>query len=336
MKRGALHPTELPKLASLLVLLACLQPEANADPYIYSKDFDGYVSVIDVASETEVTTIETGSGGGFVTIEPDAHLAFVSNQGGSSISVIDLAANAVSNTIPVGETPWKFELSPDGSFAYLTLDSASVNVIDLESQTVSGVIDVGSQPFGVGFLPGADLAYVCNAGDDSISVIDTDTHSVLHSFPVTGGPAEVVFSPSGERAYVANVYSTVVTVLDVGSESVITTVEVGPDPTDLAISKDGDLLYVAVFGGDFPDFEGGGLAIVDTTTNELEDFIDQPGTYQVVLDDAGARIYTSVANFGVTVIDNATATIIGEIPTNIPQGLALIDIPLVKAGFESK
>jgi YVTN family beta-propeller protein len=87
-----------------------------------------------------------GLGGG----RPGAHTAYVSNESGYSVSVIDHASNTVTATIPVGGSPKEAAVDPGTHTLYVTDWSAfTVSVISLGSQiptTTSLSVNPGSTP----------------------------------------------------------------------------------------------------------------------------------------------------------------------------------------------
>jgi len=67
-----------------------------------------------------------------VAVNPAGTLAYVTNAGGDSVSVIDLATNLVTATIPVGFNPFGVAVNPAGTLAYVTnYNGTSVSVINL-------------------------------------------------------------------------------------------------------------------------------------------------------------------------------------------------------------
>ena len=55
-----------------------------------------------------------------VAVNPAGTLAYVANLAGNSVSVINLATNAVIATIGVGASPFGVAVNPAGTLAYVT------------------------------------------------------------------------------------------------------------------------------------------------------------------------------------------------------------------------
>ncbi|MGH4025743.1 MAG: YncE family protein [Pseudonocardiaceae bacterium] len=61
----------------------------------------------------------------------DGRHAYITNNGSSSMSVIETASNTVTTTVPVGKDPTQLAITADGRHAYiLNYYSGSVSVID--------------------------------------------------------------------------------------------------------------------------------------------------------------------------------------------------------------
>lgn len=76
------------------------------------------VSVINVTTNSVVSTIPVGIEPGGVSVSPDGSKVYVTNATAHSVSVINTATNTVSSTIIVGMDPFHVTISPDGSKAY--------------------------------------------------------------------------------------------------------------------------------------------------------------------------------------------------------------------------
>jgi YVTN family beta-propeller protein len=103
------------------------QTTAAAAPFAYvTNTFTSNVSVIDTATNTVVATItienlpqcspsfSVGCEPAGVAITPDGAFAYVANQGGFTVSVIDTATHTVVKTIEVGGAPWGVAIKGSG------------------------------------------------------------------------------------------------------------------------------------------------------------------------------------------------------------------------------
>jgi YVTN family beta-propeller protein len=80
--------------------------------------------------------------------------AYVTNLLSNTVSVVDLTANSVVDTIPVGVVPLGVAALPDGSRVYVAnFASNSVSVIGSATNTVVTTIPVGNGPHGIVIMP---------------------------------------------------------------------------------------------------------------------------------------------------------------------------------------
>jgi len=120
---------------------------------VVANNLDDSVSIINVAGDAnaKVAEVEVGDEPRSVVITPDKRLAYVTNQGSATVSVIDLATNQKTQDIPVGGGPYGIALTPDGRRAYVANSASNtVSVVDTASSSVVATIKVpGVQPRGV-------------------------------------------------------------------------------------------------------------------------------------------------------------------------------------------
>lgn len=144
-----------------------------------------------LAGGTTTVPITVGAHPAGIALNPTGTRAYVANQVGNTVSVIDTTANpkGVINTISDASfaSPYGIAVSPDGARVYVTNSgSNTVSVISTASNTVT-TITVGNFPKGVSFNPLGTRAYVANSGDSTVSVIDTSSLTVI-PLPVGLGP----------------------------------------------------------------------------------------------------------------------------------------------------
>lgn len=194
-----------------------------------------------------------------------------------TVSVIDTATNTVTATIPVGNTPNTFALSPDGTTLYvgylISVNSTGtkygfggvIDVIDTTTKTVAGSFPISSADaigtVAMRFSEDGSFAYlVLSSGQ--VQVFDTATRSSTAAITVGASPYGVAFSPDGSRAYVPSVGSGTVSVIDTARKAVIGTVDLDGSPIAVAVSPDGNMVYVS-------DYSGGSVAVIDASTNAV-------------------------------------------------------------------
>ena len=245
------------------------------------------VSVIDIASNTVVATVDVGAFPTGVAVTPDGAKAYVVNQGDSSVSVINTATNTVSTTITtgIGYSPYDVAISPDGLHAYVTdadpdltnpiVLESRVTIIDTASDSVATSIPLGSMlPEGIAITPDGTRAYVANYGGTdintgieyppSVTVVDLTTNTVVTTITYAQftGPKNIAITPDGTRAYVTLSFSDAVSVINTATNTISTTITVGPNPNDIDLAPDGSIAYVTI-GTDNV------VVTIDTATNAV-------------------------------------------------------------------
>jgi len=89
-----------------------------------------------VRAVTVTATVTVGSAPDSVAVTPNGTYAYVTNEGGNSVSVISTASNTVTTTITVGARPYGVAVTPNGAYVYVTnYGGNSVSVISTASKT---------------------------------------------------------------------------------------------------------------------------------------------------------------------------------------------------------
>jgi YVTN family beta-propeller protein len=170
---------------------------------------------------------------------PNGMRAYVSNRGSGSVSVIDLAMNMVTATIPNLQFAESLALSPDGSKLYV---AGAFAVIDTTTNQPAGVLPGSFSPSFVAVDPASLLPSV---SDGSGVYFGANFLSLCGSGPLA-------FMPTGGRAFAAESFNGS---LECGTNEV-DDISAGPPPAvtatfptvlygnKIAISADGSIGYV--------------------------------------------------------------------------------------------
>ena len=127
-----------------------------------------------------------------------ANTAFVSNEKGNSISVIDTATLEVRKTVKVGQRPRGIALSKDDSELFVCVgDDDTIQVLDTKTMAVVGELPSGPDPEQLRVSPDGTLVFVANENDALLTAIDVKTREVVTQFPVGVEPEGVAVSPDG-------------------------------------------------------------------------------------------------------------------------------------------
>lgn len=130
----------------------------------------------------EETVVPVGHGAEGFDVSPDGSELWAANAGDGTISVIDLAAKKVIQTIAAEvKSANRLKFTPDGKRVLVSmLNGPDVVVLDAATKTVVKKIPVGRGAAGIEMEPGGARAYVACTPDDYVVMID------LHSWEVAG------------------------------------------------------------------------------------------------------------------------------------------------------
>ena len=212
---------------------------AHAAPFAYVANAGSDdVSVIDIATNTVLTTVTVGVSPEQVAVSPKGLFAYVTNPGSDNVSVIATASNTVVATILVGTGPAGIAATPNGAVYVANSGSNNVSVIDTATNTVVATIVVDSGPAGVAITPNGAV-YVANFVANNVSVIDTATNTVIATILVGQRPDFLAVSLNGASVFVPNQDPTnqnpsTVSVIATASNTVTATISVGVNPTGVA------------------------------------------------------------------------------------------------------
>lgn len=231
----------------------CLSPDSIAIApdigRVYATNEVGRsVSVIDVISNTVVTTIAIGGDPTAVVASRDGTRVYVLHgTSPAAVAAIDTATNTVVGlaSLPTAQARG-MAITPDGARLYVSTSAANrVIVVGTAPMSVMATIPVGNFPLGVEISPDGSRAYVATYFSNAVSVIDTTANAVIATVPVGNNPRSARISPDGTRAYVANSGSSTVSVIDTGTNMTVATVPIAYIPRTLDFSPDGARAYVA-------------------------------------------------------------------------------------------
>jgi YVTN family beta-propeller protein len=257
-------------------------------------------------------------------VTPDGKFAYVTNVGSKTVSVVDLATNAVVADIPIDAGPPVYvAFTPDGSRAYVSVHDEvrgapnSVVLLDTQTRAVIATIPAEAYPFALAISPNGRQVYVPNHDANLITVIDTTTNAVVNKITVKPNPHSVAFSVDGRRAYVANHASNLVTVLDTKNGAVLAEIAVPRSPHSIVMSPDGSRVYVVCYDADV-------VAVIDPAAYTVTGTIQvqrEPQSVQFAPDSKHAYVVNDGSN-SVSVVDTETSKVtatvaVGQTPTDV-------------------
>ena len=136
------------------------------------------------------TVVPVGKGPEGFDLTADGRELWAAHSRGGGVSVIDVAAKKVTQTIDIGtKRSNRLKLTHDGRLALVSdLDAGELVVIDVPSKKVTKRMPLGKMPEGILLDPDGSRAFVAVNGDDHIAVIDLKTLTVTSKISTGDGP----------------------------------------------------------------------------------------------------------------------------------------------------
>ena len=124
--------------------------------------------------------------------------AYVTNEKGNSITVIDLDKLEVVKTVKVGQRPRGIALSQGRAKLFVCLgDDDTIPILDTKTLKAVGDLPSGPDPEQLRLSPDGKLVFVANENDALLTAIDIATRKAISEFPVGVEPEGVAVSPDG-------------------------------------------------------------------------------------------------------------------------------------------
>lgn len=112
----------------------------------------------------------------------------MTNKGDGTLSIIDVAAEKVTMTVPVGAGAHAVRVSPNSQTVYVALSKEdAVAVVDANNGEVQGVIPVGTTPEQLDLSADGTWLLVSNNAAATLSIVDTAQASVVQTVTVGQG-----------------------------------------------------------------------------------------------------------------------------------------------------
>jgi YVTN family beta-propeller protein len=244
----------LPLLLTLCTAISALPSSLAAQTLLVGNKTDNTVDLIDLARGESRATLPTGAGPHEIAVAPGGTLAAISNYGsresrGSSITLIDLVAAEVVNTIELGE-----HTSPHG-IAWLDTDrlvvttegSAHLLIVNPHRGEILAAIPTEQQiSHMVAVTPDGERAFVANIGSGTVTVIDLVGAKKLGDLATGEGAEGITVSSDGSEVWVTNRAADTISVIDARTLAIERTSACASFPIRVALTPDGKHALVSV------------------------------------------------------------------------------------------
>lgn len=272
-----------------------------------------------------------------------AEHAYVSNEDGHSVSIIDTTRGETVATIAVGKRPRGLKLAADGKHLYVAVSGTpkcppsvpdeeceklgrdmkadGIAVVDVAQRKVIDVLESGSDPEQFVLSSDGKRLFVANEDSATTSVVDIATRKVIARIPVGREPEGVVASPDGNWVLVTNESDNSVSIIDTRTLKVVRSVRVGLRPRDAAFSADGTTAYVS---GEFDASLYRMKVPAGEPVERMLQLRKEARPMGVVRDAARNRLYMSTGRGGSLAVIGLDGKLIAEVPVGTrPWGIAL-------------
>ena len=317
-------------LSSVLSLFFTFQMYA-VGVYVPNLNSDD-VSVINIATNQEITRIGVGNGPFYAAVTPDNTKVYVAHASEAAVYVINATANTLNfpiSNIPVGSISFFLSITPNGEKVYVSNNTTnSVSVIDVATDTLSGPdIPVGSSPTVSTVTPNGQKVFVVNSASSggpggTVHAIDVSTDTAT---PISVGdnPYFVAVTPDSAKAYVSGTDPAIpangyITIIDVATNGILANLStLTPNPQQILVHPNGQTVYVVHNISIAP---GGKVTVIDVASNTVTTTMPAGlSSWSMALTPDGQKLYVSNKDDpNITVYNTATNTLITTI--SLPIG----------------
>lgn len=175
----------------------------------------------------------------------DRGLAYVSNQFGSSISIVDGPARRVLGEIPVVGDPAPVAVTPDGRTLFVATNADRLYAFRTENAQLQASLSLPATSHHLALHPNRPLLYVSTRDAGTVLEVDQASLTRVREFVVGGRTQGVIVAPDGTELYVANEQGGL-DVIDLATGNLAASLELGGPAFGLAITPDQSQLYVGL------------------------------------------------------------------------------------------
>lgn len=165
-----------------------------------------------------------------IAFSRDRKTAFVTLQGTSSLTAIDLESGKELWTVPTGPQPAGIITRPSGSLLVGVMGADYIAEFDPRDGKLIRRIQTGPGAHNFLASPDGKTLYVSNRVAGTISRLDPETLAIMGTLMAPGGPDDMALSPDGQQLWVTGRWRAWVNVIELTSGTVKATVPVGRSP----------------------------------------------------------------------------------------------------------
>lgn len=186
------------------------------------------------------TFIPVGSFPPHVAINPASTRAYVPNQLGHSVSVVDLGANTEITRLSLAGEGYNVVVHPNGGTTYITTNIGRMYLLSTATNSFTDSIDLDPANNGLAFGRG-NLLLVSSLLAGTVTAFNTSTRQVVGVLNTGGVPQRMAVHQASNELYIAN-ESLGLDIWNLATRTRILSVPM--DAYGLGLSPDGQKLYV--------------------------------------------------------------------------------------------
>lgn len=288
------------------------------------------VSFIDIASNRILASLPTGQGPHEIALSTNGRTAVVTDygaqQGGNTLTVIDVPGRRVARTIDLGEysRPHGIAFLPGDSLIAVTSEtSRNVVIVHPASGSIRRAIPTehpGSHMLAFGSA--ADRIYTGDMGSNTVSELNTATGAYVRSFDVPRQPEAVGAPPDGREVWVGSNAEGKVSVIDPATGAVRTAAEGFGWPYRIIFTPDGSTVLL-------PDLRREELRFLDRASHSELARLRFPGggPQGLTVSRDGRWAFLSLSQMGkIAIIDLSSRAVLREIEAGAaPDGVVYVE-----------
>ncbi len=176
----------------------------------------------------------------------NAYLAYVSNEKGNSITIIDTDKLEAVKTVKVGRRPRGIELTKDGSELFICAgDDDTIQVLDTKTLQITGSLPSGPDPELLMLSPDGRTVYVSNENDNLVTMIDVKRKEQIGDVPVGVEPEGMALSPDGKILVNTSETTNMAHLIDTQTKKIVANILVDARPRFANFKDDNSELWVS-------------------------------------------------------------------------------------------
>lgn len=222
-------------------------PLPGAKALLLTQGAANKASFIDADTGQLIASLDTASKPDGAIYDPASTRAFVLDNAGAEVDVIDPAAMTITSRISVPGAP-EGSATDGGGLVFTHLeDKNKLVVLDAEKLAVKAVypLDGCDSPSGMAYIDGRDM--VLSACDNGVArLTDTRTGAAVATLAIGEGPDGAVYDARRELAYIPCRDGTLSVITLDGAPRVIQTLKTIPGARTIALDPDSGRIYIPV------------------------------------------------------------------------------------------